>query len=84
MVGTASATDPDAAYAGYGHSIITDPWGRVLMQMDEKEGACVTEIDPAYVDEVRNKLPLLDARRTDVYDLCYNNAYQEVRDDGKQ
>lgn len=72
MVGTASANDPEASYKGYGHSIITDPWGRVVMQMDEKEGSTVTEIDLDYVDEVREKLPLLSARRTDVYDLCYN------------
>ncbi|MBR2706027.1 MAG: carbon-nitrogen hydrolase family protein [Mogibacterium sp.] len=79
MVGTAAARDPDASYTGYGHSIITDPWGRVLMQMDEKEGVCITEIDPAYADEVREKLPLIPARRTDVYDLCYNcHTDQEV------
>ena len=84
MIGTAAAHDPEAGYAGYGHSIITDPWGRVLMQMDGEEGSRITEIDTAYVDEVRNKLPLLDARRTDVYDLCYNDGWQEVRNDGKQ
>jgi predicted amidohydrolase len=69
MVGTAAAQDQGAGYIGYGHSIITDPWGRVLMQMDEKEGHAVTEIDLDYIDEVRQKLPLLSARRTDVYDL---------------
>lgn len=74
MVGTAAARDTDASYTGWGHSIITDPWGRVLMQMDEKEGACVTEIDLGYVDEVRKKLPLISARRTDIYDLCYNGS----------
>ena len=84
MVGTAAARDHEAGYTGYGHSMITDPWGRVLMEMDEKEGSRITEIDLAYVDEVRNKLPLLKARRTDVYDLCYNTRGQEVRDDGKQ
>ena len=79
MVGTAAAQDPGASYTGYGHSIITDPWGRVLMQMDEKEGVRITEIDPAYVDEVREKLPLMSARRTDIYDLCYNDRTdQEV------
>ena len=72
MVGTAAARDPGAGYIGYGHSIITDPWGRVIMQMDEKEGAAVTEIDIDYTDEVRERLPLLSARRTDVYDLWYN------------
>ena len=69
MVGTATAQDPDAGYTAYGHSIITDPWGRVLMQMDEKEGHTITEIDLDYIDEVRQKLPLLSARRTDIYEL---------------
>ena len=78
MVGTACARDSCAGYTGYGHSIVTDPWGRVLMQMDEKPGAAVTEIDPDYADEVRKKLPLIPARRTDVYDLCYNTVDQEV------
>jgi len=72
MVGTATAQNPEAGYTGYGHSIITDPWGRVVMQMDEKEGCSICGIDLDYVDEVREKLPLLSARRTDVYDLCYN------------
>ncbi len=69
MVGTAAAQDPDAGYIGYGHSIITDPWGRVIMQMDEKEGSNITEIDLDYIDEVRSKLPLLSARRRDIYSL---------------
>lgn len=72
MVGTADAQNPDAGYLSYGHSIITDPWGRVLMQMDEHECCNITEIDLDYVEEVRQRLPLLSARRTDVYDLCYN------------
>ena len=69
MVGTAAANDPDASYAAYGHSIITDPWGRVLMQMGKEPECNVTEIDLDYVDEVRRKLPLLSARRTDIYNL---------------
>ena len=69
MVGTAAAQDPEASYKGYGHSIITDPWGRVLMQMDEKEGHNITEIDLDYVEEVRSRLPLMSARRTDLYEL---------------
>ncbi len=69
MVGTAAARDPEAGYIGYAHSIITDPWGRIVMQMDEKPGVTVTEIDLDYVEEVRSRLPLLSARRTDVYEL---------------
>ena len=69
MVGTAAAQDPEAGYIGYGHSIITDPWGKVVMQMDEKAGSAITEIDLDYIEEVRAKLPLMSARRTDIYSL---------------
>ena len=69
MIGTAAARAPESGYVGWGHSIITDPWGKVLMQMDEKEGHILTEIDLDYIDEVRQRLPLLSARRTDVYTL---------------
>ncbi len=69
MVGTASANDPSLGYDGYGHSIITDPWGAVVMQMDKEAGVSVAEIDLDYIEEVRNKLPLMSARRTDVYSL---------------
>ena len=69
MVGTSTARDPDAGYVSYGHSIITDPWGEILMQMDEKPGVTVTELDLDYIDIIRAKLPLLSARRTDIYEL---------------
>ena len=69
MVGTAAAYSPEHGYEAYGHSIICDPWGRVLFQMDRGEDHNVTEIDLDYIDEVRKKLPLLSARRTDIYDL---------------
>ena len=71
MAGCSQARQ-NSGYISYGHSIITDPWGRVLMQMDEKEGHTITEIDLDYIDEVRQKLPLLSARRTDIYKVCYN------------
>ena len=69
MVGTSTARDPGAGYVSYGHSIITDPWGNILMQMDEKPGVTVTELDLDYIDVIRAKLPLLSARRTDIYEL---------------
>ena len=73
MVGTSSARDPEAGYIAWGHSIITDPWGDIVMQMDEKPGVEVAELDLDYIDKVRAKLPLMSARRTDVYELCSVN-----------
>ena len=43
------------------------------MQMDEKPGVEVAELDLDYIDKVRAKLPLMSARRTDVYELCSVN-----------
>ena len=73
MVGTSSARDPEAGYIAWGHSLITDPWGDIVMQMDEKPGVEVAELDLDYIDKVRAKLPLMSARRTDVYELCSVN-----------
>ena len=59
----------------YGHSMIVDPWGKVVAELggeeDEKRrgldvGEIATaEIDLEYLEKVRREVPLL--RRTDVY-----------------
>lgn len=69
MVGTSTARNPSMGYVSYGHSIVTDPWGNIVMQMDEKEGIGMAEIDLEYIEEIRRKLPLMSARRTDVYNI---------------
>ena len=69
VIGTAPARDENSSYISWGHSIAVDPWGRVLTQMDEKEGIRIVEIDLDHVDKVRAELPLLMHRRTDLYEL---------------
>ncbi len=58
-VGTSPARDPEASYTAYGHSILTDPWGNVLSEMDGAEGMRITEIDLSEADRVRRQIPLL-------------------------
>jgi predicted amidohydrolase len=53
----------------YGHSMIVDPWGRVLAELSDGPGVCLAEIDVAEVDRVRADLPVLAHRRPDAYDL---------------
>jgi deaminated glutathione amidase len=50
-----------------GHSLVVDPFGRILVEMGEREGLEVIDIDLTLVQEVRQKLPLLQNRREDVY-----------------
>lgn len=54
-------------FEAYGHSAVIDPWGRVLVEMDEKPGVVVVDLDLAEVDRVRSKVPVLKHRRPDVY-----------------
>jgi predicted amidohydrolase len=68
-VGVAPARDPAASYQSWGHSIVCSPWGEVLTQTDEKEGVLLASLDLDRVDRVRNELPLLKQRRTDIYRL---------------
>ena len=69
VIGTAPARDTKSSYISWGHSIAVDPWGKILAQMDEKEGIRIVELDLDYVDKVRQELPLLIHRRTDLYEL---------------
>ena len=50
-----------------GRSMAVDPFGVVLLDMGNREGMEVVELDKSRVQEVRELLPLLKNRRTDVY-----------------
>ena len=50
-----------------GHSLAVDPLGQTLVDLGESEGLEIIEIDLNLVRETREKLPLLQNRRTDVY-----------------
>ncbi|MBR3458092.1 MAG: hypothetical protein IKH16_08065, partial [Selenomonadaceae bacterium] len=69
MAGCAPARDINASYHAWGHSIVTDPWGSVVAQLDEKERILTVELDFAKVDKIRKELPLLAHRRKDLY-IC--------------
>lgn len=52
-----------------GRSMVVDPFGVVLLDMGQNEGMEVVELDMNKVKEVRQSLPLLKNRRTDIYRL---------------
>ena len=69
MLGCAPARDTQAGYISWGHSIVTDPWGKVMKQLDEKEGILIEEIDLDREDQIREQLPLLKHRKSEMYYL---------------
>ena len=47
----------------YGHSLVIDPWGAVLLDMGAAPGVGFAEIDLARLHEVRDRIPALRHRR---------------------
>lgn len=48
--------------ANWGHSMIVDPWGRVLAQAEMEEGVIYAKIDAAEVARVRQRIPVAELR----------------------
>ena len=47
----------------YGHSLVIDAWGEVLLDMGEEAGLALAEIDLSRVEEVRGRVPAIANRR---------------------
>ena len=62
QVGTA-----EPHYESWGHSMLIDPWGRVLAAIDEGEGHACADLDLSELERVRETLPALANRRGDAY-----------------
>ena len=68
-IGCAPARNVNSSYVSYGNSIVVSPWGDIIYRADEKEHSDVIQIDLNQVISIRKQLPLLSARRTDVYSI---------------
>lgn len=49
--------------ATFGHSLVVDPWGEVLLDMGEGEGVGFADLDMARLADVRARVPTLRHRR---------------------
>jgi len=47
----------------YGHSLVIDPWGEVLLDMGEGAGTAVVDLDLTAIASARARLPTLDHAR---------------------
>ncbi|MEO7795740.1 MAG: carbon-nitrogen hydrolase family protein [Thermoanaerobaculia bacterium] len=47
----------------HGHSLIVDPWGRILADVSEGVGIALAEIDLSEIPRVRNAIPIAAHRR---------------------
>jgi predicted amidohydrolase len=63
IVAAAQAGTHEDGRETYGHSLVADPWGELLLGMDGAPGLGFAEVDLARIAEVRGRVPALSHRR---------------------
>lgn len=63
MISAAQAGKHEDGRETFGHSIIVDPWGRVLAEAGAEPGVIMAEIDLALVPDARQRIPTMQHTR---------------------
>ncbi len=63
VVAAAQTGDHADGRATYGHSLVIDPWGEVVLDMGSAPGLGIAQIDPERLADVRAQIPVLNHRR---------------------
>lgn len=63
VIAAAQVGDHEDGRSTYGHSLVIDPWGEILLDMGEDAGLGFADIELGRVAEVRRQLPSLANRR---------------------
>lgn len=66
--------DMTSSYHAYGHSLVVDPWGKVLAEAGEGDEIVYATLEPEPLDSVRASIPVLTQRRFDIYPDVAANA----------
>lgn len=56
-------------FKAWGHTMLVEPWGRIIDSLEQEEGMIVAEIDTDNVDRARRQIPVLSNIREDIYSL---------------
>lgn len=63
VIAAAQAGHHEDGRETFGHSLIVDPWGRVLLDMGDTAGHAVCELDLSAVADTRARIPAIAHRR---------------------
>ena len=63
MIATAQVGDHADGRTTYGHSLVIDPWGDVLLDMGETAGLALVDLDLSGIEAVRGRVPAIANRR---------------------
>lgn len=60
-----AGSDPENQFAG--HSLVIDPWGKILAEAGEGEEILTAELDLASLESIRSRIPVFEDRRPELY-----------------
>jgi deaminated glutathione amidase len=63
VVAAAQTGEHEDGRSTYGHSLVIDPWGEILLDMGEAPGLGFAELDLARIVDVRSRVPVIANRR---------------------
>lgn len=63
IVAAAQSGDHEDGRQTFGHSLVADPWGDIVLDMGEGSSVGFAEIDLASITDVRRRVPALNHRR---------------------
>lgn len=69
VAGASPARDHEASYVAYGHSLVSSPWGDVIVEAGSQEEILYVDLNLDDEEKIRTQLPLLKNRRNDIYCL---------------
>jgi predicted amidohydrolase len=47
----------------WGHSMVIDPWGRVLACRESGRGSVLAKMEPGFIDELKRTMPVMEHAR---------------------
>ena len=63
IVAAAQAGRHEDGRETYGHSLVADPWGELVLEMDGEPGLSFAELDLSRIADVRSRIPVHQHRR---------------------
>ena len=63
IVAAAQAGRHEDGRETYGHSLVADPWGELVLEMDGEPGLAIAELELARISDVRARIPVHQHRR---------------------
>ncbi|HKL47669.1 MAG TPA: carbon-nitrogen hydrolase family protein [Candidatus Izemoplasmatales bacterium] len=76
MIGSSPSRQSFGSYEPYGHSLVVDPFGKVIKELDDKEGYIIVDVDLSRVNDARQRIPIIK-NEVNLSDMLINHEVDQ-------